>query len=106
MGLMDFGDIRTATKSEMIRAWAVEEAVAWAGSTNGQDLVCVAKMFEDYVTNGDVSGVIQTAVEEGYREGRFEVKQVAEEWFSNIDLDVLFKAKGGIDQKGMSDGPR
>lgn len=98
--MFDFSDVHAALKDEQIRAWSVEQALDLIGrlpvhkTVPYQDAITISKMIEDYVKNGDVTGVIQTAVEEGYSEGRFEVKEAVEEWFSNIDLTDLFATKG------------
>lgn len=97
---MDFSEIRTASRDQQIRAYSVEQSTLFLRDHGMdppyQDLINLSKMVEDYITHGDVFGVIQTAVEEGYSEGRLEVKEAVEEWFSNVDLDDLFKTKGWI----------
>lgn len=94
--MYDFRDIGAATTDQQIRAWSVEQAIDALRMVPfaHQDVVTLAKVIEDYVSNGDVSGVIQSAVEEGYSEGRFEVKEAVEEWFSDVDLNDLFQTKG------------
>lgn len=94
--MFDFDDVKSASKEERVRAWAVEQSVDVLRSelTPYQDVIVLAKMIEDYVVNGDVTGVIQAAVEEGYSEGRFEVKEEVERWFTNVDLYDLFASKG------------
>ena len=94
--MFDFADIRAASRDQQIRAWAIEESTEFLASTGCayQDVIVLAKMIEDFVQHGDVTGVIQAAVEEGYAEGRFEVKEAVEQWFSNVDLDDLFQSKG------------
>lgn len=99
--MFDFNDVTMANTDQRIRAWSVEQAIDFIGvEVPCEQVITFAKMIEDYVTNGDVTGVIHAAVEEGLSEGRFEVKEAAEAWFSNIDLDDLFKSRGWIDEKG------
>lgn len=102
--MYDFSDVRLATKDEQIRAYSVEKAIEVLvhAAPSGQEVVNVSKMIEEYIRNGDVTSTIQYAVEEGYREGRFEAKEAVEEWLSNdrlesgarINLDQLFEIKG------------
>lgn len=98
---MDFKEIATASPVQQIRAWSIEKALEYSHShreTYGtaESIITAAKMFEDYVMNGDVSPVITAAIEEGLIEGRFEVKEKVEEWFSDVALDDLFKVEGWV----------
>lgn len=93
---MDFTDILGAKKEEQVRAWSVEQAILALRNNYHdphQEIITLSKMIEDFVTSGDVSGVIQAAVDEGYSEGRFQAKERIEDWY-NIDLDDLFKTLG------------
>jgi hypothetical protein len=105
--MFNFADVRLASKQEQIRAWSVEQSIDLLRDAPlpMQSIIEMSKMIEDYVTNGDISGVIQNAVEEGYSEGRFEVKAAVEEWFSNVDLDDLFRTKGWLakEEEGAPD---
>lgn len=109
---MDFN----ATKDEALRGYAVERAieVVYPGAhSSAQDVLNVAKMIEDYITTGEVTGTIQAAVEEGYSEGRLEVKQLIEteipvfDSYGNetfLDLTALFVNKGWmIDPRPQED---
>lgn len=101
--MFDFDNVVTAGHDERVRAWSVERSIEILGPmTPGATVVSVAKIIEDYVRNGDVTNFITHAVQEGYQEGRFEVKEAIERECiaSPLDLDDLFKAKGWIDQKG------
>lgn len=97
---MDFNEIRTPTSDQRVRAWCIDKALEHGRDKylHGEDVVHIAKMIEDYVNTGDVSGTIATAVQEGRIEGRFEVKSEVEEWYSNISLDDLFQVKGWTSQ--------
>lgn len=111
--MFNFSDIHLANKNEQVRAWSVEQAIEFHrdGTSIGigmtfTDLISLSKMIEDYITHGDVSNSITTAVDEGVREGRFEVKQEVEKWFANVDLDDLFRTKGWFvnePQEGTTD---
>lgn len=81
---MDFSDIRSASKDEMIRAWAVEETsrVLPIG-VDGATLVNISKMVEDFVKTGDVSGVITEAVREGRDEALIEVFEALQQELPN-----------------------
>jgi hypothetical protein len=93
--MIDLERLQAISKAELVRAFCVEKTLENAPlGTDGATIVNVSKMIEDFITNGDTSGTITTAVEEGYREGRFEVKEAVEEWFSNVDLKDLFVTKG------------
>lgn len=101
MGMYDFNDIHAASKSEQIRAYSVERALEHfqinRDAPSGQELICLAKMVEDYVTNGDVTGAITTAVEEGYSEGRYEVYEALRNQgvpLTQTELRNLFIEKG------------
>lgn len=106
--MIDFIDIRSGTKSEQIRAYSVERSIELVGiGGSAEAVICVSKMLEDYITTGEMpSNAITAAVEEGYGEGRFEVKEAVESWFDNVDLDDLFKARGWVDQKGVTNAPK
>ena len=103
--MFDFSDVRAATKDQQIRAWAIEESTDFLTATGCayQDVIVLAKMIEDFVQHGDVTGVIQAAIEEGYSEGHFEVKEAVEQWFGNIDLNDLFQTKGWFRSTSESD---
>lgn len=102
---MDFDKIAEVTRAQRIRAWCVDKTIEHGSDKHlcGQDVINLAQMFEEYVTTGETLSTIAYAVEEGRIEGRFEVKTEVEEWFSGVDLDDLFKAKGWVDQKMMID---
>ena len=89
--MYNFSEVRPTNKDQQIRAWCVEKSIDHLRNTDVsyQGVITLSKMIEDYVTNGDVTGVIQTAVEEGYSEGRFEAADALVE-----DLVVL--GEGGI----------
>lgn len=103
--MYDFRHIHAMNKAEQIRAWSVGQAIDLLRGVDApyQAAIALSKMIEDFVTDGDVTGVVQQAVEEGVTEGRFEVKGVVEKWFTNVDLDDMFKALGWIDEKGKID---
>lgn len=99
--MYDFSDVQYAPKSEQVRAWSVEQAIEFHrdGTNVGvgmtfANLISLSKMIEDFVVNGDTTSSITSAVEEGVSEGRFEVKELVESWFSDVDLDDLFRTKG------------
>lgn len=94
---MDFRDI-PSNREEQIRAWSIERAIQIHGSYQPvAEIIAAAVMVEAYVTSGDATSAITAAVEEGYNEGRFQVKEAVEEKFEKIDLTPLFKANGWVD---------
>jgi hypothetical protein len=96
---VDFEMIPRVDVKQTVRAWCVERSLEHARHNyvgSFQDIISLSKMIEDYVTDGNVEGAIQKAVEEGYSEGRFQVKEVLEtEGFSQgLTLDKIFENNG------------
>lgn len=116
--MMDFGDIRSASQGQQIRAWAIEQSIDHLrpqyAHEPSQNVISLAKMIEDFVSNGEVVGAIQAAVEEGYREGRFQAKEAVESVISvddgygnqvHLNLDSLFVSFGWMkDRTGPEEG--
>lgn len=103
--MIDFSDIRAATKSEAIRAWSVEQSIDHLRfDVPHQDIILLSKMIEDFVINGDVTAVVQSAVEEGYSEGRYMVMQTMEDEGWDVDaLKDLFVRKGWMKKPETED---
>lgn len=108
--MFDFRDVAAASKAEQIRAFAVEQTIEFhrdqtslgVGFTTG-DFLNMTKCIEDYIHHGDTGNSIISAIEEGYNEGRFQVKEAVEEWYTNVDLNDLFSSKGWTNIKKAED---
>lgn len=99
----DFGraNFGRANFDQQVRAYSIEKALNYLNNAfeSGETLIIVAKLIEDYVVNGDLTSVVSSLVEEGLTEGRFEVKEAVEEWFSGVNLDDMFQVKGWSNPK-------